>query len=103
MTDYLQGCFISAALAPYSQRALPPSNLDTSPDAPDFPNNYHVYLVLKDLTVTGGPIAPWFGQPGYGTQFFTGDPNIMQLIDQGFLERQDASVLVKKRKGCGVN
>ncbi|KPM38690.1 hypothetical protein AK830_g7888 [Neonectria ditissima] len=37
------GSFISAAAAPYSQRALPPSNLDTNPSSPDFPYNYHVY------------------------------------------------------------
>lgn len=95
------GRFISAALAPYSQRALPPSNLKTNPKSPEFPNDYHVYLVTGDLLVTAGPIAPWFGQPGYGTQFFTGSRNILQLIEEGVLEKQDRSVLINSGKTCG--
>ncbi|KAK7429153.1 hypothetical protein QQZ08_004368 [Neonectria magnoliae] len=96
------GSFVSAAAAPYSQRALPPSNLDTNPSSPDFPYSYHVYQVIKPLDVVGGPIAPWFGQPGLGAQFYTGEVgNIMALIEKGFLKREDASVLVaKKGKGC---
>ncbi|KAF4983617.1 hypothetical protein FZEAL_1026 [Fusarium zealandicum] len=96
------GSFISAAAAPYSQRALPPSNLATNPDAPDFPFNYHVYRVLKPLPVVGGPIAPWFGQPGLGAQFYTGGVgNIMALIEKGYLKKEKASVLIsKKGKGC---
>ncbi|KAH7159627.1 hypothetical protein B0J13DRAFT_539287 [Dactylonectria estremocensis] len=95
------GQYVSAAAAPYSQRALPPSNLDTNPNAPDFPYNYHVYKVLKPLTVVGGPIAPWFGQPGLGAQFYTGGiGNILTLIDAGFLQREESGVLVSKEKGC---
>jgi len=95
------GSFISAAAAPYSQRALPPSNLDTNPSAPDYPYNYHVYEVKKPLTVVGGPIAPWFGQPGLGAQFYTGDVgNILALIEQGYLEREDPDVLISREKGC---
>jgi len=82
------GTYVSAADAPYSQRALPPSNLDTNPDAPDYPYNYHVYKVAKPLEVLGGPIAPWFGQPGLGAQFYTGyTGNILSLLSQGYLER----------------
>ncbi|KAF4973199.1 hypothetical protein FSARC_451 [Fusarium sarcochroum] len=96
-----EGSFISAAAAPYSQRALPPSNLDTNPDTPDFPYNYHVYRVVKPLTVVGGPIAPWFGQPGLGAQFFTGEiGNVKALLEQGYLQNEDASVLVYKSTGC---
>lgn len=97
------GVFISAAVAPYSQRALPPSNLDTNPSSPEFPYNYHIYRVLKPLSVVGGPIAPWFGQPGLGAQFFTGEVgNIMALIDGGYLKRENASVLVEEAEhGCG--
>ncbi|KAK7413364.1 hypothetical protein QQX98_007741 [Neonectria punicea] len=96
------GSFVSAAAAPYSQRALPPSNLDTNPSSPDFPYSYHVYQVIKPLAVVGGPIAPWFGQPGLGAQFYTGEVgNIMALIEKGFLKREDASVLIaNKGKGC---
>ncbi|KAF5025086.1 hypothetical protein F66182_2855 [Fusarium sp. NRRL 66182] len=95
------GTYISAASAPYSQRALPPWNLATNPDTPDFPYNYHVYEVIKPLKVVGGPIAPWFGQPGLGAQFFTGGVgNIKALVQEGYLERKDASVLVVERAGC---
>lgn len=54
------------------------------------------------LTVVGGPIAPWFGQPGLGAQFYTGDTgNITVLIDRGFLRREDPEVLIAgERKGC---
>ncbi|KAF5657725.1 filamentous hemagglutinin adhesin [Fusarium heterosporum] len=95
------GSFISAAAAPYSQRALPPSNLDTNPDTPDFPYNYHVYRVIKPLTVIGGPIAPWFGQPGLGAQFFTGEVgNIKFLLEQNYLQKEDPEALVYKSSGC---
>ncbi|MCJ1236483.1 40S ribosomal protein [Varicellaria rhodocarpa] len=80
------GSYVSAADAPYSQRALPPSNLDTNPSSPDHPYNYYVYEVIKQLDVVGGPIAPWFSQPGLGAQFYTGDTgNIMGLIGMGNL------------------
>ncbi|KAF5000535.1 hypothetical protein FGRMN_1702 [Fusarium graminum] len=95
------GSFISAAAAPYSRRALPPSNLDTNPDTPDFPYNYHVYRVIKPLTVIGGPIAPWFGQPGLGAQFFTGEVgNIKFLLEQNYLQKEDPEALVYKSSGC---
>ncbi|KAI4208451.1 MAG: hypothetical protein LQ349_009709, partial [Xanthoria aureola] len=45
------GSFISAADAPYAQRALPPASLDTSPTAPEYPYSYHVYTVRKRLDV----------------------------------------------------
>jgi hypothetical protein len=58
--------------------------------------------VLKPLTVVGGPIAPWFGQPGLGAQFYTGGTgNIMTLIADGYLMRLNASVLIAGgKKGC---
>jgi Tuberculosis necrotizing toxin len=97
-----KGSYISAADAPYSQRALPPSNLDTNPSAPDYPYNYHVYKVIKDLTVVGGPIAPWFGQPGLGAQFYTGGTgNILTLINTGYLVRVNTSDIdIGRREGC---
>ncbi|KAF4448349.1 filamentous hemagglutinin / adhesin [Fusarium austroafricanum] len=95
------GSFISAAAAPYSQRALPPSNLDTNPDTPDFPYNYHLYVVIKPLTVVGGPIAPWFGQPGLGAQFFTGETgNVKFLLEQNYLKEEHPSTLIYKSDGC---
>ena len=108
------GKYVSAADAPYDQRSLPPSSLTTPKEQPGnstedllrYPFGYHVYTVKKPLNVTGGPIAPWFGQPGLGAQFFIGATgNITQLIEWGFLER------LHKRKihtgageggGCGL-
>jgi hypothetical protein len=80
------GTFLSPAGAPYNQRSLPPSNLDTPPGDDSFPFNYHVYQVLKPFEVLSGPIVGWFGQPGQGTQYETFS-NVMSLIDNGFLAR----------------
>ncbi|KAH7326459.1 hypothetical protein B0I35DRAFT_422775 [Stachybotrys elegans] len=97
------GRFVSAADAPFSQRALPPSNLNTNASTPNFPYDYHIYRVVKPLTVVGGPIRPWFGQPGLGTQFFTGSTNINDLLTQGFLQREDPEILTDgKKNGCGI-
>lgn len=41
--------------------------------------------VLKPFTVLSGPIAPWFGQPGQGTQYYSSS-NIMTLKSGGFIE-----------------
>ncbi|KAJ8065315.1 hypothetical protein OCU04_006006 [Sclerotinia nivalis] len=97
------GMFLSSADTPYSQRSLPPSNLNNRVDDPGFPNNYHVYRVTKYLKLYAGPIAPWFGQPGLGTQFYSGPRTIAELIGNGTLERVDPSVLISNRqqKGCG--
>ena len=90
----MTGSYVSAADAPYSQRALPPSNLDTDPSAPDYPYEYHIYTVIKPLDVEGGPIAPWFGQPGLGAQFYTGyTGNIMKLLSQRYIERVNKSAV----------
>ena len=101
-----QGTYVSAADAPYSQRALPPSNLDTPVGSYDYPHNYHIYNVLKSFEVEGGPIAPWFGQPGLGAQFYVGATgNILKLIEDGYLERvKKSSVRPGGGKGgdCGL-
>ena len=60
------GNFLAPAGASYTSRALPPVNLVSDPA--DF-CNYHVYLVTKPLPLYTGPIAPWFEQQGFGTQF----------------------------------
>jgi hypothetical protein len=89
------GSFVSPAGAPYNQRALPPSSLDTPPSDPTYPNSYHVYVVAKEFDVSSGPIAGsyipfaskevliiilgWFGQPGQGTQYETSS-DIMTLV-----------------------
>ncbi|ATY58746.1 hemagglutination repeat-containing [Cordyceps militaris] len=96
-----RGSYVSAASAPFSQRSLPPSSLDTDPKNPDFPYGYHLYKVVRPLSVVGGPIAPWFGQPGLGAQFWTGGVgNILTLIADGYIERQDPSILVTQSQGA---
>lgn len=82
------GTYVSAADAPYAQRALPPSNLDTPVGSYEYPYNYHVYTAVRSFVVEGGPIAPWFGQPGLGAQFYVGATgNILALLEAGYLER----------------
>jgi Tuberculosis necrotizing toxin len=98
------GTYVSAADAPYDQRSLPPSSLNTPPDAL-YPYGYHIYNVVKALTVEGGPIAPWFGQPGLGAQFYVGETgNILKLIELGYLERvhkSDVEPGPGGGRGCG--
>ncbi|KAJ5767177.1 uncharacterized protein N7511_004793 [Penicillium nucicola] len=78
------GTYFSPLGAPYIERALPPSNLDTFDG--DYPYNYYVYEVIKELNVTLGPIAPWFEQPGLGTQFIT-PYNASDLVDLKYIRR----------------
>jgi hypothetical protein len=80
-----QGNFVASVGSPYSQRALPPANLDFDMDDPSqVPYNYHVYEVEKAVVVIGGPVAPWFGQPGLGMQFLL-PKSIEALIRDGVL------------------
>lgn len=46
---------------------------------------YSTYTVLKPLPVQSGPVAPWFGQPGGGTQYLTFNP-ISYLLQNGYLQ-----------------
>ncbi|KAI9715803.1 MAG: hypothetical protein M1828_000708 [Chrysothrix sp. TS-e1954] len=102
------GRFVSAADAPYNQRSLPPSSLYTGDNKTHYPYGYHVYAVTKPLVVEGGPIAPWFGQPGLGAQFYVGGSNgtnVLQLIEGGYLERLRKSHVkpgAGEGGGCGL-
>lgn len=87
------GSFLAPALSPYWSRAIPPANLDGNPAAGC---NYHDYRVIKAFPVDTGPVAPWFGQPGFGLQYqldstlIPGAParlNVMWLVDNGYLQR----------------
>jgi hypothetical protein len=87
------GMFLSPAGLPYAMRSIPPRNLDSTPPASC---NYHDYQVLKAFTFDTGPIAPWFAQPGLGTQYqldptlIPGAPastNVMWLLANGYLAR----------------
>ncbi|KAF5026341.1 hypothetical protein F66182_1549 [Fusarium sp. NRRL 66182] len=97
------GRYISPATAPFAQRALHPQNLDTGKNK-EFPNNYHVYKVTRTFTVQAGPIRPWFGQPGFGVQFFLGNGiTVHDYIVNGHLKELDASDLVRTGTGCGFD
>ena len=94
------GKFVSAADAPFDQRSLPPESLNIGKNATrngaDHPWNYHLYKVIKEMDVSGGPIAPHFGQPGLGAQFYVGHiGNIQYLIDQKYLEPLKISIINK--------
>ncbi|PYH75619.1 hypothetical protein BO82DRAFT_387903 [Aspergillus uvarum CBS 121591] len=78
------GTFLAVLGAPYIERALPPTNLNTEDGL--FPYDYHVYEVLRPFVVKAGPIASWFEQPGLGTQFVAYDP-IIDLIGGGYIRR----------------
>ncbi|RFN44935.1 hypothetical protein FIE12Z_10830 [Fusarium flagelliforme] len=71
----------------------------------EFPHEYRVYKVSKAFTVEAGPIAPWFGQPGLGTQFYTGGEalnlTIAQLIQKDHLVPVASSELDIVKTGCG--
>ncbi|KAL4911762.1 hypothetical protein BDW62DRAFT_217031 [Aspergillus aurantiobrunneus] len=82
------GTFLAPLGAPYIERSLPPSNLDTYDG--NYPFNYHVYQVTREFVVGLGPIAPWFEQPGMGTQF-VGYSNVLGLIEGGFLRSLNES------------
>ncbi|MFF4528933.1 TNT domain-containing protein [Streptomyces sp. NPDC001407] len=87
------GTFLAPTDASYAARAIPPSNLRTYPGGATC--NYHVYTVKKAFSVYQGAIAPWFGQPGKGTQFkldaavdknLPKDVNVKWLLDNKYLE-----------------
>ncbi|KAJ5760653.1 hypothetical protein N7520_007809 [Penicillium odoratum] len=62
------GQYLAPLGAPYIERALPPKNLFADKNS-SYPYNYHVYEVMKPIDVDLGPVAGWFEQPGFGTQF----------------------------------
>jgi hypothetical protein len=88
------GAFLAPSGVPYAGRAIPPQSLDNR-EVPDG-CNYHLYLVVREFRVEGGPIAPAFGQRGYGLQYLLvsglvpGAPaqiNVMWLVANGYLQR----------------
>jgi nicrotizing toxin Mtb-like protein len=90
------GAFLAPEDTPYAQRSLPPMSLDVFD--PNYTCNYHLYTVVKPFKADEGPIAPAFGQPGYGLQvqlnstLVPGAPsplNVMWLINNGYLARSN--------------
>ncbi|MEV4845220.1 TNT domain-containing protein [Micromonospora matsumotoense] len=68
------GAFLAPLGTPFGSRSLAPQSLNTPPTPPATTPaaplaNYHTYCVLTPFDVDSGPIAPWFAQPGMGTQF----------------------------------
>lgn len=63
------GAFFAPMGDAFVKRALPPRNLNTNPQDPAHPCNYHVFRVLKSFRVDVGPVSPAFQQPGGGTQY----------------------------------
>jgi len=72
------GRYTSPEGVPFDQRSLPPNYQNTQP--------YNSYEVLQPVNVDSGPAAPWFGQPGGGTQFQL-PSSVGELIEQGILRR----------------
>lgn len=71
------GKFVSPQGTPYANRSLPPGSDKRS---------YNAYEILKPIDVQSGKIAPWFDQPGGGTQYqFT--QSIEDLIQSEYLRR----------------
>ncbi|MGW3817011.1 TNT domain-containing protein [Streptomyces sp. NPDC005046] len=89
------GRYLAPAGAKFAQRALPPSNLNTSD--PGYPYNYHLHRVVKDTVLCAGPQAAAFEQPGQGVQYVTSptfwpragvvDGSVNALVAGGNLQR----------------
>ncbi|SCL38233.1 Protein of unknown function [Micromonospora pallida] len=101
------GAYLAPLGTPFSARSLPPANLSTPESAPLA--NYHVYCVLKAFAVDSGPTAPWFGQPGMGTQFKLdqrhlpeagGQLSITWLVENGYLVEEDLTT--RPNGQCGA-
>jgi hypothetical protein len=69
------GSYFALPGTPFPQRALP---YDVRGMA------YHIYVVVKPLTASECRIAAWFGEPGGGEQFKTGQ-SVKQLLESGML------------------
>lgn len=68
-----------------------------------FANNYRIYRVIKELSAVAGPIRPWFDQPGLGTQFYTEQHNVSELLSLGYLETLETEVITGEQEGCGLD
>ena len=71
------GVFTSPMGTKYEERALEPAIIL---------KKYSIFEVVKPIKVEKGKIAPWFDQPGGGTQYILPD-NIVFLLEDGFIRR----------------
>jgi hypothetical protein len=69
------GSFVSPEGTSFGARALPPG-WEHKP--------YNSYEVIKPFDVNSGTTAPWFDQPGGGTQYQL-PMNINDLLKQGYI------------------
>lgn len=74
---YEGGRFVSPAGTPYAARALPPGS-DKKP--------FNTYVTTRPVSVKAGAAAPWFNQPGGGTQYHLPD-KVRNLVDSGAMRR----------------
>jgi Tuberculosis necrotizing toxin len=74
-----QGRLVFAKGTPFEQRSLPVAHREYA---------CHAYRVItpSGLAVRGGPVAPWFGQPG-GGEMYELPRTVEELIDLSALER----------------
>jgi hypothetical protein len=69
--------FVADAGTPFAQRSLPSSYSR---------KRLNTFEVVKPIPgVRTGPSAPWFGQPGGGTQHFLPD-TVGNLVKRGYLK-----------------
>ncbi|MFF2087808.1 TNT domain-containing protein [Nocardia sp. NPDC058176] len=61
---------------PFGARSLPIDYAESG---------YRQWRVLTPTPVWTGPVAPWFGRPGGGIQYFTVMP-VVDLVGAGFIE-----------------
>jgi hypothetical protein len=80
--DYIgrRGSEFGRFFAPVGSTA---SELALPPGAENLPEN--VFQVIKPFPVYGGSVAPWFGQPGGGIQYYSLQPQYW-LVDNGFIK-----------------
>jgi hypothetical protein len=74
---YEGGTFVSPEGTPVEARSLAPGTTSKP---------YNVYEVDKPITVDSGTAAPWFGQPGGGTQYEL-PMSVGDAVDQGYLKK----------------
>lgn len=70
------GYFASPLNTPFTQKSLPTEKLIEPL------SKYEVIKPIQDVMV--GPIAPWFGQPGGGIQYYF-KQNIQTLLDKRYI------------------
>ena len=70
------GRYASPTGTPAEMRALPPGTMEKP---------YSVYEVMKPVDTLSGQIAPWFGQPGLGTQYKF-PQSFEQMLKQGLIK-----------------